>query len=103
MVSGHLGNVKKTPEYETIALHGAQEPDPVNGSRALPLYQTTSYNFTDAADGAAKFAWSKEGYVYTRVCFRPRFVVVDACKVILGRSGLSRQMRDSSSNANWRG
>ncbi|KAL1607536.1 Homocysteine/cysteine synthase [Nothophoma quercina] len=67
MVSGHLGNVTKAPEYETIALHGAQEPDPINGSRALPLYQTCSYNFTDAADGASKFAWSKEGYVYTRM------------------------------------
>jgi O-acetylhomoserine/O-acetylserine sulfhydrylase len=67
MVSGHLGNVTKAPEYETIALHGAQEPDPINGSRALPLYQTCSYNFIDAADGASKFAWSKEGYVYTRM------------------------------------
>ncbi|KAH7110546.1 Cys/Met metabolism PLP-dependent enzyme-domain-containing protein [Dendryphion nanum] len=67
MVSGHLGNVTKAPEYETIALHGAQEPDPINGSRALPLYQTCAYNFTDAADGASKFAWSKEGYVYTRM------------------------------------
>jgi O-acetylhomoserine/O-acetylserine sulfhydrylase len=67
MVSGHLGHVTKAPEYETIALHGAQEPDPINGSRALPLYQTCAYNFTDAADGASKFAWSKEGYVYTRM------------------------------------
>lgn len=76
MVSGHLGNVTKydhqhivwqsgacktdmagrEPEFETIALHGAQEPDPINGSRALPLYQTCAYNFTDAADGASKFA-----------------------------------------------
>jgi O-acetylhomoserine/O-acetylserine sulfhydrylase len=55
------------PEFETIALHGAQEPDPINGSRALPLYQTAAYNFTDAADGASKFAWSKDGYVYTRM------------------------------------
>jgi O-acetylhomoserine/O-acetylserine sulfhydrylase len=67
MVSGHLGNVTKAPEFETLALHGAQEPDPINGSRALPLYQTCAYNFTDAADGASKFAWSKEGYVYTRM------------------------------------
>lgn len=55
------------PEFETLALHGAQEPDPINGSRALPLYQTAAYNFTDAADGASKFAWSKDGYVYTRM------------------------------------
>lgn len=67
MVSGHLGNVTKAPEFETLALHGAQEPDPVNGSRAVPLYQTCAYNFEDASDGAHKFAWSKEGYVYTRM------------------------------------
>jgi O-acetylhomoserine/O-acetylserine sulfhydrylase len=50
-----------------LSLHGGQEPDPVNGSRAVPLYQTAAYNFSDAADGASKFAWSKDGYVYTRM------------------------------------
>ncbi|KAK1478504.1 hypothetical protein CCUS01_04850 [Colletotrichum cuscutae] len=50
-----------------MRVHGGQEPDPVNGSRAVPLYQTAAYNFTDAADGASKFAWSKDGYVYTRM------------------------------------
>jgi O-acetylhomoserine/O-acetylserine sulfhydrylase len=67
MVSGHLANVTKPPEFETLALHGAQEPDPTNGSRAVPLYQTCAYNFESAADGASKFAWSKDGYVYTRM------------------------------------
>lgn len=33
----------------------------------MPLYQTAAYNFSDAADGASKFAWSKDGYVYTRM------------------------------------
>jgi O-acetylhomoserine/O-acetylserine sulfhydrylase len=67
MVSGHLANVTKPPCFETLALHGAQEPDPINGSRAVPLYQTAAYNFESAADGASKFAWSKDGYVYTRM------------------------------------
>lgn len=57
----------REPGFDTIAVHGGQEPDPTNGSRAVPLYQTSAYNFTDAADGAGKFAWSKEGYVYTRM------------------------------------
>lgn len=57
----------RPPEFETISIHGGQEPDPTNGSRALPLYQTCAYNFTDAADGASKFAWAKDGYVYTRM------------------------------------
>lgn len=57
----------REPGFDTIAIHGGQEPDPVNGSRAVPLYQTAAYNFNDAADGAGKFAWSKDGYVYTRM------------------------------------
>ena len=66
MVSGSLKNVEN-PGWNTIALHGGQEPDPINGARAPPLYQTCAYNFEDAADGAGKFAWSKDGYVYTRM------------------------------------
>ena len=57
----------REPGFDTIAIHGGQEPDPINGSRAVPLYQTSAYNFNDAADGAGKFAWSKDGYVYTRM------------------------------------
>ncbi|KAJ4211814.1 Homocysteine/cysteine synthase [Fusarium solani] len=66
-VSGSLSNVDWEPKFTTLAIHGGQEPDPVNGSRAVPLYQTAAYNFSDAADGASKFAWSKDGYVYTRM------------------------------------
>lgn len=66
MVSGSLKDVEN-PSWDTIALHGGQEPDPINGARAAPLYQTCAYNFEDAADGAGKFAWSKDGYVYTRM------------------------------------
>jgi O-acetylhomoserine/O-acetylserine sulfhydrylase len=57
----------RDPGWTTVSLHGGQEPDPINGSRAVPLYQTAAYNFSDAADGASKFAWSKDGYVYTRM------------------------------------
>ena len=60
-------NLYRPPAFSTVALHGGQEPDPINGARAVPLYQTCAYNFTDAADGASKFAWSKDGYVYTRM------------------------------------
>lgn len=66
VASGSLRDVED-PGWNTIALHGGQEPDPINGARATPLYQTCAYNFTDAADGATKFAWSKDGYVYTRM------------------------------------
>ncbi|KAG4429730.1 hypothetical protein IFR05_014781 [Cadophora sp. M221] len=65
--SGSLRGVTKQPGFDTLSLHGGQEPDPVNGSRAAPLFQTCSYNFQDSADGASKFAWEKDGYVYTRM------------------------------------
>ncbi|KAM0814053.1 hypothetical protein AB5N19_14055 [Seiridium cardinale] len=50
-----------------MAIHGGQEPDPGNGSRAVPIFQTASYVFEDAEDGAAKCSWSKDGYLYTRL------------------------------------
>ena len=49
------------------SLHAGQEPDPVTGARAPPLYQTTSYVFEDAADAAAQFELSKPGYIYSRL------------------------------------
>ena len=40
----------------TIGLHAGQEPDPTTGSRAVPIYQTTSYNFKDTEHAANLFA-----------------------------------------------
>lgn len=48
-------------------MHGGQEPDPGNGSRANPIFQTASYVFDDAEDGAAKCSYNKAGYLYTRL------------------------------------
>ncbi|GAA4725140.1 homocysteine synthase [Brevibacillus fulvus] len=52
---------------ETIALHGGQEPDPVTGSRAVPIYQTSSYVFRDADHAANLFALKEFGNIYTRI------------------------------------
>ena len=38
-------DTKATQGFETLALHGGQEPDPTTGARAVPIYQTTSYVF----------------------------------------------------------
>jgi len=54
--------------FETNALHvGQEEPDPATGSRAPPIYQTTSYVFEDAEDAAQQFALEKPGHVYSRL------------------------------------
>lgn len=54
-------------KLETLALHGGQEPDPVTGSRAVPIYQTTSYVFRDADHAANLFALKEFGNIYTRI------------------------------------
>jgi len=52
---------------ETLALHGGQEPDPTTGSRAVPIYQTTSYQFKDTDHAASLFALKEFGNIYTRI------------------------------------
>jgi len=53
--------------FNTLAIHAGQEPDPTTGSRAVPLYQTTSYVFEDTQHGADLFSLAKPGNIYTRI------------------------------------
>ncbi len=53
--------------FETAALHAGQEPDPVTGSRAVPIYQTTSYQFNDTSHAADLFGLRAFGNIYTRL------------------------------------
>ncbi|MDD5565653.1 MAG: O-acetylhomoserine aminocarboxypropyltransferase/cysteine synthase [Candidatus Omnitrophica bacterium] len=52
---------------ETLALHGGQEPDPTTGARAVPLYQTTSYQFKNTQHAANLFGLKEFGNIYTRI------------------------------------
>ena len=52
---------------ESLLLHGGQEPDPVTGSRAVPIYQTTSYQFKSSEHAAGLFTLSEPGNIYTRL------------------------------------
>ncbi len=52
---------------DTICLHGGQEPDPATGSRAVPVYQTTSYVFKDTEHAADLFNLKESGNIYTRL------------------------------------
>ena len=58
---------KRDYKFETLQLHAGQEPDPTTGARAVPIYQTTSYNFNDAQHAADLFALQKFGNIYTRI------------------------------------
>jgi O-acetylhomoserine (thiol)-lyase len=53
--------------FETLALHAGQTPDSATNSRAVPLYQTTSYVFNDPDHAARLFGLQEEGNIYTRI------------------------------------
>jgi O-acetylhomoserine (thiol)-lyase len=53
--------------FETIQIHAGQSADPTTGARALPLYQTTAYQFRDTQHAANLFALAEMGNIYTRI------------------------------------
>jgi O-acetylhomoserine (thiol)-lyase len=57
----------KYPGFDTLALHAGQTPDPATGSRAVPVYQTTSYVFRDTEHAASLFNMERAGHVYSRI------------------------------------
>ena len=57
----------KPPAFETLSLHAGQHPDPVTRSRAVPIYQTTSYLFDDADHAAGLFNLERAGHIYTQI------------------------------------
>src|SRR5579864_1051737 len=57
----------KQQQFATLAVHAGQVPDPTTGSRAVPIYQTTSYLFQDADHAGRLFALQQFGNIYTRI------------------------------------
>ncbi|MEY2814776.1 MAG: hypothetical protein RIS05_524 [Actinomycetota bacterium] len=53
--------------FETLQIHAGQVPDPTTGARALPLYQTTAYQFRDTEHAANLFGLAELGNIYTRI------------------------------------
>ena len=60
-------NGKPTFNFNTLAIHGGQDVDATTKSRAVPIYQTTSYVFDDADHAARLFALQEFGNIYTRI------------------------------------
>ncbi len=58
---------KHSYKPETLALHGGQQPDPTTGSRAVPIYQTSSFVFEDTDHAARLFDLEEQGNIYTRI------------------------------------
>ena len=62
-----MSKIDNRLKVETLALHGGQEPDPTTGSRAVPIYQTTSYQFKSTEHAANLFGLKEFGNIYTRL------------------------------------
>ena len=62
-----MSNNAKKLGFETRQIHVGGDPDPATGSRAVPIYQTTSYEFRDTEHAANLFALAEVGNIYTRI------------------------------------
>ena len=62
-----MSKIDSKLKVESLALHGGQEPDPTTGSRAVPIYQTTSYQFKSTEHAANLFGLKEFGNIYTRL------------------------------------
>ncbi len=86
-------------KLETLVLHGGQEADPTTGSRAVPIYQTTSYQFKSTEHAASLFGLKEFGNIYTRLMnpttdvFEKRVALLDggvgALAVASGQSAIT--------------
>ena len=57
----------KYPGFDTLSRHAGQQPDPVTGARARPIYHTTSFVFKSTGHAASLFNMQRAGHVYTRI------------------------------------
>ena len=93
---------------ESILLHGGQEPDPTTGARAVPIYQTTSYQFKDTDHAANLFGLAEFGNIYTRLMnptsdvFEKRIAALDggvgALAVASGQSAITISLLNLAQN-----
>jgi len=59
--------MSRYPGFDTLALHAGQAPDTATGSRAVPIYATTSFCFDDSEHAASLFNMERAGHVYSRI------------------------------------
>jgi methionine-gamma-lyase len=57
----------KFRSHETTVIHAGQEPDPLYGGVSVPIYQSSTFAFASAEQGAARFAGREPGFIYTRI------------------------------------
>ncbi len=78
---------QRSQGFDTLQIHAGQEADPTTGSRALPIYQTTSFVFDSAEQAAGRFALSEPGHIYTRITNPTTQMVGDRLAALEGGVG----------------
>lgn len=73
--------------FETKQIHAGQTPDPTTGARALPIYQTTSFQFRDTEHAEALFSLAEPGNIYTRIINPTQDVVEQRLAALEGGIG----------------
>ncbi|MCK4759369.1 MAG: PLP-dependent transferase, partial [Candidatus Aminicenantes bacterium] len=61
-----MKNIKNKSPF-TSAIHAGQHPDPVFGGVSVPIYQSSTFAFQSAEQGASRFSGEDKGYIYTRI------------------------------------
>ena len=74
-------------------MHAGQSPDPATGSRAVPIYQTTSYVFRDTEHAASLFNMERAGHVYSRISNPTVAVLEERVAALEGGSARSPPLR----------
>lgn len=77
----------ETPKFETLCLHAGQTPDPTTGSRAVPIYRTSSYVFKDSENAADIFSLKIPGNIYTRLMNPTHNVLEERMAALEGGAG----------------
>ncbi|MFT5446719.1 MAG: O-acetylhomoserine (thiol)-lyase [Gammaproteobacteria bacterium] len=73
--------------FDTLSLHAGQQPDPVTGARATPIYQTSSFVFRDTEHAAALFNAERAGHVYSRITNPTNAVLEERISALEGGVG----------------
>ncbi|MBL3570263.1 O-acetylhomoserine aminocarboxypropyltransferase/cysteine synthase [Rhodovulum sp. BSW8] len=73
--------------FDTLQIHAGAKPDPATGARQVPIYQTTSYVFRDAAHAAALFGLKEVGFIYSRLTNPTVQVLAERVAALEGGAG----------------
>jgi len=90
------GAAPRKPGFDTLALHAGYTPESSTNSRAVPLYQTTSYTFRDTDHAAALFALQEPGNIYTRIMNPTTDVFEQRIAALEGGMAFMKQVADAA-------